>query len=373
MSERTYQLAFRDTNGVLSTVMDLTGAELMRYSKKVNDIGSFLLTLPADLARPIMGVLDGVVQVIWSDAAGQNTVDGTYLLRHQAYLGEAMGDTYTIAGRSLEHLIWRRIFIAEDDPLVANGFSTKAGPADTVICEIIRDQCVSPAVNIERALAGLTIATPAGTYPLAAFREESSEARVLELVQKLARAGGVDFWIEYNPTGPAFTFRTGTIGTDRRKSIRQPLLQPYVYFAPQIGNLDQPELIVDRADELNHVYVFGQGPAGTRLTYDQVGEGADDSPWNDCEFGVQAKNTKTLDDWLTEAAAALNEKRASLSTFKFTPQRGMRFARYGQDWFLGDRVTAAYQSQEFEMRITGVTVTVAPDGEQVEPEMELLT
>lgn len=371
MTTRLYQLAFRDTDGALVTVMDLTGAMQMRYSKELNTFGSFLLTLPADLARPVMGLLDGVVEVIWSDVAGQNVVDGVYLLRYQGYLGEGRTDAYTITGRGLEHLLWRRIFIAEDDPLVANGFSTKFGPADEVICEIVDEQGVNPATNAGRALTGLTVATPAGTYADVAFREESSETKVIELVKKLALAGGVDFWMDYDPAGPTFTFQTGTVGGDRRKSTNAPSGLPYVYFSPNMGNLDQPELVIDRSEEQNHVYVFGQGPAGTRLAYDQVGDGVGDSPWNDCEFGVQAKNTKTLDDWLTEAEAALKAERARLTSFKFTPQRGTRFARYGQDWFWGDRVTCAYRDQEFEMRITGVTVTVSPSGEQIDPEMAL--
>lgn len=372
MTTRLYQLAFRDTDGDLVTVLDLTGAMQMRYSKQVNSIGSFLLTLPADLAKPVMGLLDGVVEVIWSDDAGQNVVDGTYLLRYQGYLGQGRTDIYTITGRSLEHLLWRRIFLSEDDPLEANGFSTKFGSADTVIGEIVDEQCVNPAVNTDRALTGLVVETPAGAFPDVAFREESSETKVIELIKKLALAGEVDFWIDYSPTGPTFTFRTGTIGTDRRKSTNVPLRRPYVYFTPNMGNLDQPELIIDRSEEQNHVYVFGQGPAGTRLAYDKAGSGVTDSPWNDCEFGVQAKNTKMLDDWLTEADAALNAARAKLTAFTFQPQRGTQFARYGQDWFVGDLITAAYRNQEFEMRVSGITVTVQPNGEQIEPEMELL-
>lgn len=372
MTTRLYQLAFRDTDGDLVTVLDLTGAMTMRYSLAVKAFGSFLLTLPSELAKPVMGMLDGVVQVIWTDTPGVNVVDGSYLLRYQGYVGEGRTDIYTITGHTPEHLLWRRIFLSEDDPLEANGFSTKSDPADTLIREVVYEQCINPATNSSRALTGLTAPAAAGTYDTAAFREESSPTTVLALIKKIADARGVDFWIEYDEDGPTFTFYTGTIGSDRRKSTHEPLEQPYVYFSPNLGNLDEPELTIDRSEELNHVYVFGQGPAGSRLVYDQQGEGVNDSPWNDIEFGVQAKNTKTLDDWLTEADAALYAERAKLTSFKFRPQRGTQFARYGRDWFLGDRVTAAYQDQEVEMRIVGVTVDVTEDGEDIEPEMELV-
>jgi hypothetical protein len=372
MTTRLYQLAFRDTSGDLVTIMDLTGAMNMRYSKVRNGFGSFLLTLPYDLAKPIMGVLDGVVQVIWTDGEGSNILDGNYLLRHKGFLGEDRTDIYTITGRSPEHLLTRRIFLSEDDPLEANGFSTKSGASDTIIREIVYEQMINPATNAARAFTGLSAPAAAGTYDFAAFREESSDAKVLTLIKKIADATGVDFWIDYDNSGPAFTFETGTIGTDRRKSTNQPLSQPYIYFSPQLGNLDQPELVIDRSEENNYVFVFGQGPAGSRLIYPKEGTGTADSPWNRCEFGVQAKNTKTVDDWITEADAALNDERSKLTSFTFNPQRGSQFARYGRDWFFGDKVTASYQDQEVEVRITGVTVNVTSGGETIDPEMELL-
>ncbi len=373
MTTRLYQLAFRDTDGDLVTVMDLTGAMKMRYSLAVNSFGLFLLTLPSDLAKPVMGMLDGAVQVIWTDEPGQNVVDGTYLLRYKGYLGQGRTDIYTIAGYGPEHMLWRNIFLSEDDPAEANGFSTKSDPADTLIREVVYEQFINPAVNTSRVKTGLTAPAAAGTYDTAAFREESSDAKVLALIKKIADARGVDFWVDYDESGPTMTFQTGTIGTDRRKSTNEPLAQPYVYFSSQLGNLDEPELIIDRRNEQNHVYVFGQGPAGTRLAYDKVGEGATDSPWNDIEFGVQAKNTKTLDDWYIEADAALNAERAKLTGFTFRPQRGTQLARYGRDWFLGDLVTAAYQDTEVEVRVKGVTVDVTADSEEIEPEMELIT
>jgi len=369
---RIYQLAFRDTTGSLVTVMDLTGAVQMRYSKTLNGCGAFLLTLPADLSKPIMSTLDAVVQVIWSDEAGQNVIDGTYLLRRFAPVGEGLNDVFMVGGVGLEHLLWRRIFLSEDDPLEVNGFSTKSGPADTVMSQVIDEQCITPATNTSRALPGLQLGPVAGTGSSVAFREESSDTKVLELVRKLAAASGADFWVEYGQTGPTFTVQLGTVGTDRRKSTNSPLGLPYVYFAPQLGNLDQPELDMDRQEEQNHVYVFGQGPAGSRLVYGQVGSGAADSPWNDCEFGVQAKNTKTLDDWLTEADAALNDERTRLTSFTFRPQKDTRFALYGRDWFLGDKVTVAYQDHEFEMRIPTVEITVTSEGDDIKPTMELL-
>ena len=367
---RVYQVAFYNTDGALNTVLDLTNVLRMRYRKVLNMYGAFQMTVPYDLARPVMQTLDAPVQVMSSDGAGSMSVDGTYLLRHWNPITEDDRKVLVIAGVGLEHLLARRIFLADDDPDVANGFSTKSGAADDVIADIITDQAISPDTHASRQIANLAVASTASAGSSIAFREESSDVELLALLGKLADSSDVDFWIEFTASPLAFTVQVGTRGTDRRKSTYP--TGPYTVFSSAIGNIDRPDYVLDRRDEKNHVWVFGQGPTGEDLVYNKEGSGLTDSPWNRCEVGVQARNTKTVDDWITEADAALADARRKLKAFSFTPRQGAVGAAYKTNWDLGDRVTVLEEDEEIEMRITAVTVDVDASGEHAEPEMELL-
>lgn len=368
---RLYQLAFYNHAGELQTAMDLRRTVQLRYSRQLNGFGAIQFTVPLADAHPCLLTLDTVCVVYFADGGGPMIADGAYFLRKQNPLPEGDLDFLVIGGYSVEYILRGNIFIAEDDPLEANGFSTKSGDASTVMWEIVNEQCVNPAVNSARAIPNLVMATDPATGDFVAFREEDSDTKIIEFLKKLARSGSIDFWVEYDPAGPEYTVYFGVRGKDKRKSTNYPT-SPYLYFSPALGNIDQPSLDVDRRDEQNVVHVFGQGPAGTRLRYMVAGQGVNDSPWNRKEFGVQARNTKNLDDWQTEAANALAEERAKLTTFTFLPKATAPGALYYTDWRLGDLVTASYQEQEFEMRITGAETNVSDTEAFTSPEMELL-
>ncbi len=368
---KIYQLAFYAHSGGLQTVIDLSPTSQLRYSSVLNNFGAIEFTLPLRDSHPCMTTLDTVCVVYVSDGSGPMVEDGAYFLRYQNPMDVEGEDILVVAGYGVEYLLWNNIFIAEDDPLEANGFSTKSGAADTIMREIVVEQCVDPEINVTRAIPNLTVPAVPGTGDFVAFREEDSDTKVIEFLKKLARAGGVDFWMDYDPSTPTFTLHFGTRGTDKRKSTHYPT-SPYLYFSPNIGNIDLPRLEVDRREEANVVHVFGQGPGGTNLRYLEAGPGSLDSPWNRKEFGVHARNTKTLDDWLTEAANALTAERQKLTSFSFQPKLDSPGAEYREDWVVGDLVTAAYQDQEFEMRITEAVTTVTETMATTEPEMVLL-
>lgn len=371
---RQFQLAFYDHSGALTHLMDLTGTMQLRYSRVVNGMGAIQFTLPATEARNEFIRLDTVCQVLYADGPGAMQTDGTFLLRYYEFMANDEGpdEVLVVAGHTLEHLFTRRIFRAEDDPQVANGYSTKDGPAEDVIASIVTDQCISPADDASRAIPNLEIAAYVATGETVYFREETNEVSVLEHIQRQAEAGGVDFWMTYDPTGPAFRLHLGKLGTDRRKSTNSPLNQPYVYFMPGAGTMLDHSLRFDRRDERNVVYVFGQGPTGNRLVYSRAGLGLNDSPWNRCEFGMEARNEVSVDGLTTDAIQALYSARRDLMSFTFVPSSGSLAAVYGRDYELGDLVTARAGGVEAEMRVMEVEITVEAGGVDVKPKMEII-
>ena len=367
MSERLYQLVFYDHHRNMVDLVDASALSEVKYARQLNNFGALQFTMRRDRAQPFHSARDVLVELQVSVDGGPVTSEGAYLIRQSILLPGEPDDVWVIGAVGLEHLLARRIFLADDDPQVANGYSTKYDVAGEVIASVVTDQCMSPALRPGRAIAGLTLAPRALSGDPIPFREPSSETTVLELIKKLATAGHTDFWMVYDAAAQNTPLHIGSRGTDRRKSTNWPIA-PVVYFSPDNGAMVEPELEQDYRDEKNTVFVFGQGPAGGRFIYSKSSTATTVSPWNRCEFGVTANQYTALDDLFGEADAALINALASQTRFAFTiPQEAP--LQYLRDWFVGDLVNAGVAGVEFDMRVAGVTVTLNAEGMTVEPEL----
>lgn len=361
-----YQVAFFDNVGRLQRIHDLTAIDQMRYSRKVNGIGQFLMALPRDLAIDAMREKDAMVQVYrTSPVTDRLALEGVYLLRMwDTPPGEPPG--FVCAGPSPEDLLRRKPYDPRDDPLVANGYSTKSGYAVALMREIVQEQCVAPTFNTEMALPGFSVATSGvDSGPTAAFRTEFKKQSVLDMLTGLSDAHKLDWWIEYDSVDlagyPCFVFYAGMRGTDWSKATHP--TGPYVYLAPQNGTLAEHQLTVDAQSEANVVFVLAKGANGNRLIYKQTGDSVGDSPFNQIGTVVEASEADTADELLTAAATGLEENKAK-TTFSFVPITTAGGSVYNLNWTLGDIVTVGDGTVEFTMRIVGIEITVQ-GGEQV--------
>jgi len=372
MSAR-YQVAFYEPTGRLVYIHTLTAVDQMAYTRRLNGVGAFMMSLPRALRQPVMLRKDALAQVYRSDpVTGQMREDGTYFLRSAEHVPGTY-DGLVIGGVSAEHLFKRRVYNPDDDPNVAGGFSTKSGPAVTVMREVVTEQMIAPAVNNERAFPGLSLASIGeDTSPNYPFRREIGQQNVLDVLSDVAKATRLDFWLAFDGVDPAgypkFVFHAGRRGTDRSKHSHP--AGPYVYLTPSSGNLVEPQLTLDSTEEANAVYVLGKGANGNRLVYRQERSAAVvESPFNRVERAVESSEADTLDELLAAASTALAEG-APQVTFSFMPLVTASGAIYQLDWRLGDVVTVGAYGYEMDARVTAVTVTLTGAGETVEVETE---
>jgi len=367
MSERLYQLAVYDHDRSLVDVVDASALSEVKYSRMLNAYGALQFTLPAHRARPVHSQRDTLVELLVSVDGAALQSEGAYLVRQSILLPGEPDDALVVGAVGLEHLLARRIFLADDDPLAANGYSTKYDLAGEVIAEVVDEQCIRPALRPERATVGMVLAPRAPSGDPVPFREQSSETTVLELVKKLATAGRVDFWIDFDAEHAEYPVTIGRRGADQRKAANWPIA-PVVYFSPDNRSMVRPELEQDYREERNTVFVFGQGPAGGRYVYGKSSIAVTESPWNRCEFGVTANQYTTLGDLFAEADHALIAALAKQTrfTFEIDPDGALLYLR---DWFVGDLVNAGVAGMAFDMRVAGVTVTLDAEGMTVEPEL----
>jgi len=369
-----YQVAFYEPTGRLVYIHTLTAVDQMAYTRRLNGVGAFMMSLPRALRQPVMLHKDALAQVYRSDpVTGQMREDGTYFLRSAEHVPGAY-DGLVIGGVSAEHLLKRRVYNPDDDPKVAGGFSTKSGPAVTVMREVVTEQMIAPAVNGERAFPGLSLASIGeDTSPDYPFRREIGQQNVLDVLSDIAKATRLDFWLAFDGVDtvggyPRFVFHAGRHGTDRSKHSHP--AGPYVYLTPSSGNLVEPQLTLDSTEEANAVYVLGKGANGNRLVYRQERSAAVvESPFNRVERAVESSEADTLDELLAAASTALAEG-APQVTFSFVPLVTASGAIYQLDWRLGDVVTVGAYGYEMDARVTAVTVTLTGAGETVEVETE---
>jgi len=369
-----YQVAFYEPTGRLVYIHTLTAVDQMAYTRRLNGVGAFMMSLPRALRQPVMLRKDALAQVYRSDpVTGQMREDGTYFLRSAEHVPGAY-DGLVIGGVSAEHLFKRRVYNPDDDPKVAGGFSTKSGPAVTVMREVVTEQMISPASNPERAFPGLSLASIGeDTSPNYPFRREIGQQNVLDVLSDIAKATRLDFWLAFDGVDtvggyPRFVFHAGRRGTDRSKHSHP--AGPYVYLTPSSGNLVEPQLTLDSTEEANAVYVLGKGANGNRLVYQQERSSAVvESPFNRVERAVESSEADTIDELLAAAETALAEG-APQVTFSFVPLVTAAGAIYQLDWRLGDVVTVGAYGYEMDARVTAVTVTLTGAGETIEVETE---
>lgn len=363
-----YQVAFYTPQGRLVRLHDLTGTEQVAYSRRVADEGQFMMALPRDLADDVLLQRDALAQVYrLHPLTGQLQEDGTYFLRLPDHVpGDYEG--LVISGVSPETLLRMRCYDPDDDPLAANGFSTKGGPATQLMREIVTEQLISP-LNTARAFPGVHLA-PYGLDgpPNYYFRSEIKAQYVFDILTDIYKATGVEFWLSYadrHPTGyPRFAFHAGRVGRNRSKAAHPD--GPYVYMTQAAGNLAEAQLTIDALDERTVVVVLGKGANGNRLVYRQESDRMDDSPFAYREIVVEAGEADTLDELLSAADTGLAEHEAE-TTFTFRPALASG-ALYEQDWDLGDIVTVGHRGVEYTMQITGVSVTLSAGEELIEVE-----
>lgn len=363
-----YQIQLIDPTGAQLDLLSMDRVVALNYTRALNDIGNFTLTIDAsDDAAQYVGVLDMIVN-IWRKNTPDSAfeLDASYLCRYFSRLeNEADNEEYIVyAGYSLEHLLTRRVIVPDDDPVAAGGFVTRSGSGDTVMRDFITYQCITPALNAERVILGLS-ATPVTGLFNTTFQRRSYDS-LIDVIKEIAQKSIVDFEVAYTGDVEAetmtFEFRAGLIGTDRTKTNNYPT-GAFLLFDPRRGNISHPLLTVDRKDEATFAYVAGQGLEDERVIFPVINNQAINvSIWNRIEVLTDARNNQEgdVDGYLSAGVDTLNDRKAE-TNFSFEPDLEAPSTRVNVDWFLGDRITAQYGGYSEDLRITKITFDITDD------------
>lgn len=366
--ETVYQIAILSaTDGSLLNVTPIDMVRELRYSRILNGIGRVAITFPADTPAASAFMLDNFIEIYrTSPVSGKLEKEETYLIRMIERFIDDNTEWIVIGGLSLNHLLTRRVIDPDDDPLVAGGYSTKAGNADVVITSYVYEQ-LGQGASVDRRIPNLLIQPPLNNgTPLGARLQHE---KLYNEVRRMAFQSQIDITIE-RTTGNSMLFSARPIGQDRTFSTNYPG-KPWTGFSIKRGTAESFKYTLDRSEEFNYCYALGPGNVGNRIILKVAGKGVADSPMNRCEFIHDARSTERGDalGLLSEARGALVEQRYK-EEFEFVPLLNAPGSIYHQDWDLGDKVSGILDSevaarQIIDVRIIEIEVNINEGEEQI--------
>lgn len=330
----------------------------LSVSMVANDIGAFQVVLPGYFDDSLLH-LDSLIEFWRSPEGGTLRLVRVGMVRKWVYTEDDDGNEFlVISGPDQMELLSRRIVG------YAAGTATafKTIPADDFIKAVVRENLGSSAVA-GRNLTGLNF-TVAPDWSLGVVVERKfawqNVMTILKAAADASAQGGTDLYFDVVPvlvseTQLGFELRTytGQIGMDNSASI---------FFGKEWGNLGSPKLEKDYSEEINYVYVGGQGEGSNRTIVERsdtarIGVSA----WNRREAFADARNETTTAGLNAKGDAALQASRPRL---RFSGALlDSEQTRYGIDWSFGDKVTVEYRGFQFSGMIRAVRLELSEDGE----------
>ncbi len=368
----TYHIVLKNRAGEQVAIFSGAGRDGLRnfgYHKQLRLPGQWYMRLDGAEPKTALFEPDGQVEFWRRDPVGGLDWYKDYegiILSSEINQDDEGQDIYIVRGRGYNDLLATEVIYGK----AGTSLTSKAGPAETVAKEFVNEALGPGAtpddLGYSRVRHGFFVEPSAGT---GAYWEGKRMMRnLLEVCYELAEYAPADYNVV--GIGPAqYEFRWRPIRWGKDKTAGQP--DPVV-FATQLGNMSNPHYLFSRMDEVNVVYVLGQGVGEEReiRTVVQIPD-AITSPIARRAVARQANNESTTEALDAIGRRFLIEQRARS---KLTFQVRQTFAtRYGRDWDFGDLVTVVYTKpgEQRNMKIIGVRVQVDEAGiENITPDLQ---
>jgi len=353
--ETTYEVWLCDQYGRRLTFLDnIISLDIVKVA---NAVGYGSVTLP-DNFHPIYSKyinIDSMIEFWRSPSQGSGRLESVFFIRDIVYEEDVKGnDLITLSGPDANDLLDRRIIAY----YAGSSYSDKTDYADDMMKAIVRENLGSLNTFSDRDLTDLNFTVADDISAAPSITKGFAWRNVLKVLTDIAGASaenGTNLYFDVVPvivssSQIGFQFRTTTNqpGQDRTYDSDNPVI-----FSKDWGNLSMPMLRYDYNGEVNYVYGGGQGEGIDRLISEQTDLGRIGlSVWNRREKFADARNEATANGVANSAEEELN---AGQPLIRFTgdlldtPQ-----ARYGVDWFFGDKVEINYRG----IQIQGIAGTL---------------
>ncbi len=367
-----YELWLHDASGARVKLLTPEMWVKLQFARRIGTVGSFEIEL-AESALPAHDYPDFTDWrvVAWRRPAGRRQgIAFAGLARSWERKTSGNQERLFLRGADYNHLLMRRIVAYA----AGTAYTTKTGYADDVMKALVRENLGSLAatarqmsiVTVEaNRSAGTSISKGCAWQPLFQTLREISES------SRNTPATAVYFDMVPTGDGSTCTFITNVpqLGMDHRYPGGA---QGPVWFSLELGNMQNPRLSISRDNEATYAYGGGQGEESARIiieTGDTARVGA--SPLNRIELFYDGRQYDATESTaLASAAKSRLEDAQPVTRFAFDSvdtydSSGNPLCVYGVHWGLGDRVTAQYLGQSFDMHVAAVGITVDSSGEKI--------
>ena len=365
----TYQVYLKNHQGKRVAVFagqgrGVGGMQSFYYAKRLRTPGQFELRIAGDDERIDLFRQDYQIEFWrrdrWGGLPWYKDFDGFY--RSSSFEMYKDGKVVFIArGRGYNDLL-----MAEPIRSAAGSDAVcKDGAAETVLKEYVSEN-IGPAAGLDnlgnsRVMPGLAIEADGGT----GINWDGCRANqnLLGVCQEIAEVAPGDYQIV--STGPAtfeFRWRINQWGADKRESV---------ILSPDRGNAEGTRYVYSHLDEVNVVYVLGQGEEELRqvvTVLDAGGESA--SPWSRRAITRAAAFDDNTNAKMEVVGNTVLDEQKAKRYVTFNAKQTVA-TRYGRDWDWGDLITVRFMGMEFGQKIAGVQVGLNREGdERIQPETE---
>jgi hypothetical protein len=345
-----YQIRLFNTSGAQVAVLDHW--DNLEINKNLNGLHDHVLSFDLDDPRVDMFTLDSIVQVLRKYSGGNwyEEYCGFHRTPHRT-ISEKGRKQFVSYGRSLVDLIRRRTIAY----FATTAYTLKSGPGETVIKSYVNENAgplaTDPPRHTDGVTTGLSIEGDLGRGTN--WFGQRSYRNLLEVVQEIALATGVVFEVVYTDNATfEFTVREKTANLTN------------LVFAPEMGNMAQPNYSYSRSEEGTVAIALGAGEDVSRNILVVTNSRLGDSPWNKCEMSVDARQEDTYNGLLSAAEEELVRSSAKENFSFLTLQTPSTM--YGRDYNLGDTITARFGSVQTTKLITQVKIQVREHKENIQ-------
>lgn len=364
--------------------------ESLQYSIVANDVGVCTLVLPAVNYDPSLFVRDRRLEIFRSptrdtEARLPKLMENIYFIRSRKEWADKAGiDRITLIGHDGNDLIRRRIIAYyANNEYNASPKAAESNQADDAMKVVARENLSTAAYSLTASTTERQLST--GYFwvaPDLALAPEINHAfawrQLVPLLQEFGEEARTLGTATYFAVVPVET-SPGIYQLEFRTWINQPGIDHtfpngngVVIVSREFGNLEEPSVESDAREEVNYVYVGGEGESMSRqVVQRQDASRIGASLFNRCEAFVDARDVKSSDINILnsrgDARLAMGRPKGKFAArIKDTPN-----SRYGLHWRWGDRVSAVYRGRQYDCLVRTITVTVDKQGyENIDTRLE---
>jgi hypothetical protein len=341
--------------------------EYLTWARTLNTVGAFAIRFAAAQFTRSWFALNRRVEIWRQPQGGHKYLILVGFMRYLERGMEGSNSYIVVGGPDALDLLSTRIIDAYSDTAGAD----KVGTADDVMKEYVRENLGASAAS-GRDITGDGFSVQADLSDGPAVQWAAARHNLLRVCRDLGEAAyqlSTPIYFDIvHPTPSTFEFRTYVNQRGMDRTTGQPNA---VTLSPEDETLANPVLVQDWTGEQTYIYALGQSTGGTRA----VEEVSDNTRLNVAKFnrregiadGRDYGTAAELQDLGRRQLRAMRPLR--LFSGDIVDKDGNRL---GLNWDFGDKISASYGGELYDMMITSVGARFDGRGETVESRLDYL-